>query len=267
MKQPVRAKKQLGQHFLHDRKIAQRIVSALRLEGKDECVLEIGPGTGILTAYLLDNPAINLRAVEIDREAVAYLRQRFPQLDLLEADFLDLDLSDLFTGTFSIIGNFPYNISSPIFFSVLRYRNLIRQVVCMVQLEVAERIAARPGSKTYGILSVLLQTFFEVELLFRVAPGAFQPPPRVQSAVLRLSRNDLAGLPCNEIYFAEVVKRAFNMRRKTLRNALKNLTLPAIENNPDWKRYAGCRAEQLSVNDFIHLTCLMEKHRAGHHSI
>jgi 16S rRNA (adenine1518-N6/adenine1519-N6)-dimethyltransferase len=265
--QPVKAKKWLGQHFLHDRQIAARIVQSLQLHQCPENVLEIGPGTGILTGYLVNNPNINLKAVELDAAAAAYLRQTLPQLYLLEDDFLRLELDNLFSGHFSIIGNFPYNISSPIFFAVLQHRHKVKQVVGMVQREVAERITAMPGSKTYGILSVLLQAFYHAELLFRVAPGAFNPPPKVQSAVVRLTRNARLSLPCNEQLFFIVVKQAFNQRRKTLRNALKSLTLPACFNHPAGQHYASLRAEQLGVEDFIQLTLLIEAYRAGNHAV
>lgn len=265
--QPVKAKKRLGQHFLHDQKTAQRIVQALQLGGDSTCVLEVGPGTGILTGYLLRLPAVQLKAVEIDQEATAYLKKKWPQLDLIEGDFLKLDLNNIFSEPFSIIGNFPYNISSLIFFSVLSARSQVKQVVGMVQREVGERIVAGPGSKTYGILSVLLQTYYRVELLFRVAPGAFVPPPKVQSVVIRLNRNDRVTLPCNENLFFAVVKQAFNTRRKTLRNALKSLILPACEKDPVWQQFSSLRAEQLSVDDFITLTALIEKHRAANSAI
>ncbi len=265
--QPVKAKKQLGQHFLHDRHIAGRIADSLQLHEPPENVLEIGPGTGILTGYLLNNSSIKLKAVELDPEASAYLHRRWPHLDLIQDDFLKVDLNALFSAQFSIIGNLPYNISSPVFFSILRHRQVVKQVVCMVQREVAERIATGPGTKTYGILSVLLQTFYRVELLFRVAPGAFVPPPKVQSAVLRLTRIEGLSLPCNEALYFDVVKQAFGMRRKTLRNALKSITLPAIHNDPAWQQYANKRAEQLSVEDFIKITLTIEQHRAAGHAI
>lgn len=265
--QSVRAKKHLGQHFLHDRNIARRIVDALRISENTEYVLEIGPGTGILTGYLLQKQEIVLRAVELDKESVAYLREHYPQLNLIEGDFLSMKLSGLFPDRFSIIGNLPYNISSPIFFSVLHHREQVKQVVGMVQREVGERLAAGPGSKTYGLLSVLLQTFYQVELLFRVAPGAFIPPPKVQSVVVRLTRNQRATLPCDENLFFTVVKQAFNTRRKTLRNALKSLTLPACEDDSTWHQFSNLRAEQLSVDDFIALTTLIERCRAADRTV
>lgn len=247
----VRPKKYLGQHFLKDRHIAARIVDALQVEGAEEVVLEIGPGTGMLTQYLVERK-MKLLLSEVDRESVAYLRTHYPMLEntVIEGDFLALDLATLGT-RLHIIGNFPYNISSQIFFKVLQHRGQVAQVVCMLQKEVADRIAAGHGSKTYGILSVLLQTFYTVEYLFKVPPGVFFPPPKVMSAVIRLVRNERQQLPCDEKLFFTLVKTGFTMRRKTLRNALKSLNLPASV-------YAlpllDCRAEQLSVEAFIGLT-------------
>lgn len=265
----VRPKKSLGQHFLHDKNIALRIVQSLNLSGKSQNVLEIGPGMGVLTEFLLRNNQINLVAVEIDRDSVAYLRPHYPSLRIAEGDFLEMNINDLFHSPFSIIGNFPYNISSQIFFKILEQRNSVQQTVCMLQKEVADRIASPSGNKTYGILSVLLQAFYRVDYLFKVPPGVFQPPPKVMSAVIRLTRNTRESLPCNEDMFFKVVKQGFNNRRKTLRNALKNLILPAPENrtkevqemmvNPLFDK----RAEQLTVEDFISLTQLIEKNRGG----
>lgn len=251
----VRPKKFLGQHFLHDQRTALRIVNSLKLTNPEEFVLEIGPGMGVLTRYLLEIPSVKLHAVEIDRESVAYLKSHYPRLNLVEGDFLTLNLDSILPRPFSVIGNFPYNISSQIFFKILGHRNIVRQVVCMLQKEVAERIASKHGSKTYGILSVLLQTFYDVEYLFKVSPGVFVPPPGVMSAVIRLTRNGRSKLPCNEDLFFKVVKQSFNTRRKTLRNALKNLNL-AAQSNLDF--FLGKRAEQLSADDFITLTCLIE---------
>jgi 16S rRNA (adenine1518-N6/adenine1519-N6)-dimethyltransferase len=265
----VRPKKSLGQHFLHDKNIALRIVQSLYLSGKSQNVLEIGPGMGVLTEFLLRNDQINLVAVEIDRDSVAYLRTHYPSLRIVEGDFLEMNINDFFHSPFSIIGNFPYNISSQIFFKILEQRNSVQQTVCMLQKEVADRIASPSGNKTYGILSVLLQTFYRVDYLFKVPSGVFQPPPKVMSAVIRLTRNTRESLPCNEDLFFKVVKQGFNNRRKTLRNALKNLILPAPENrtkevqemmvNPLFDK----RAEQLTVEDFISLTQLIEKNRGG----
>lgn len=258
----VRPKKSLGQHFLRDDNIARKIVHSLRVV-PPATVLEVGAGTGILTRHLLKLPGIELFVIEIDRESIAFLREHFPDLGprLIEGDFLRTDLDALIPGPFSIIGNFPYNISSQIFFKVLEHRDRVGEVVGMVQREVAERLAASHGNKTYGILSVLLQTFYHVEVLFKVPPGVFVPPPRVTSAVVRLIRNDRATLECDEKRFVHVVKQAFNNRRKTLRNALKNLNLPAEISSLS---LLDLRAEQLSAEQFIQLTLLMEHRHGGH---
>lgn len=258
----VRPKKFLGQHFLRDQNIAKKIVEALPLDGERQAVLEIGPGMGVLTQYLVLKPNLDLRLVEIDRDSVRYLRKHYPNLDagITQGDFLQMDLTTLFGDKFSIIGNFPYNISSQIFFKVLENRSRVVRLVGMLQKEVADRIAAPPGSKTYGILSVLLQTFYKVENLFKVSPGVFHPPPNVMSAVVRLERNERKELGCDEKLFFQVVKQGFNTRRKTLRNALKNLNLaPGVSTLPLLDK----RAEQLSVEDFIGLTKIIEDSRAG----
>ena len=258
----VRPKKSLGQHFLHDNYIAGQIVEALALGLSRPSVLEIGPGMGMLTKILIKRDNIDLKVIEIDRESVAFLRKNYPSLagKIIEGDFLKTDLSAVFPDKFSIIGNFPYNISSQIFFRILQMHQSIDQVVCMLQKEVADRIASPPGSKTYGILSVLIQAFYKVENLFKVMPGAFIPPPKVVSAVIRLQRNDVVELSCNEKLFVQVVKQAFNTRRKTLRNALKNLNLAAeIAALPLLDK----RAEQLSVKQFEDLTLLIEKSRGA----
>ncbi len=257
----VRPKKFLGQHFLHDKGIAQKIVDALRV-APEATVLEIGPGTGVLTRLLEPQlPALHL--IELDRESIAYLHQHFPRLRMAnqihEGDFLEMDLTR-FAAPLHIIGNFPYNISSQIFFRVLEHRQQVVQTVCMIQKEVADRIASREGNKTYGILSVLLQAFYNIEYLFKVPPGVFTPPPKVQSAVIRLIRNERTALPCNEKLFYRVVKQAFQTRRKTLRNALKNLNLPPSLTAHAWM---DKRAEQLSVENFIELTLLVEQHGAA----
>jgi len=210
--------------------------------------------------YLIDS-SFNLKLVEIDRDSVAYLRLHYPALanSIIEGDFLELNLQDFFDQRFSIIGNFPYNISSQIFFKVLDHRQQVEQVVCMLQKEVADRIAAPHGNKTYGILSVLLQAFYSVEYLFKVPPGVFTPPPKVMSAVIRLTRNRREALSCDEKLFVQVVKQGFNMRRKTLRNALKNLNLAAdVAALPIMDK----RAEQLSVDEFIELTRIIGESRA-----
>ncbi len=245
----VKAKKFLGQHFLTDETIAQRIVDSL--SGRNANVVEIGPGMGVLTKYLLQNPALNLRVVEIDRESVAYLHDHYPTLDVIEGDFLKLNLTTLFHDTFAVIGNFPYNISSQILFRVFECRNEAVEVVGMFQKEVAERVAAGPGSKVYGILSVLLSAFYDIEYLFTVHEHVFNPPPKVKSAVIRLTRNNVTSLECDEKLFVRVVKAGFNQRRKTLRNALRSADLP-IESVDD--QVLARRAEQLSVAEFISLT-------------
>ncbi|MBR5108438.1 MAG: ribosomal RNA small subunit methyltransferase A [Bacteroidales bacterium] len=291
----VRAKKALGQHFLTDQRIAQAIVDALQIPGqagndgngqagndgkKDGNgvmagssghlmdVLEVGPGMGVLTQYLLQREDIDLKLVEIDGESVDYLLTHFPGMQgkLLQADFLSLRLEKIFPERFSVIGNFPYNISSQIFFKVLDYRERIPEVVCMIQKEVAERIAEGPGSKTYGILSVLLQAWYDIEYLFSVGSGCFAPPPKVESAVIRLTRNGRTDLGCDESLFRAVVKTAFGQRRKMMRNPLKPLIAAkaaregwtdeekaAFTANPVFER----RPETLSVEDFIDLTNLL----------
>lgn len=257
MMQPVRPKKALGQHFLTDAGIAQDIVAALRSHGP---VLEVGPGTGVLTQHLLRNPDIQLKVIEIDSESVRYLLEHYPALapGLYEADFLRMDLTKLFPGPFALIGNFPYNISSQIFFKVLDARERIPEVVCMIQKEVAERIAAGPGTKTYGILSVLLQAWYDIEYLFTVGEGAFAPPPKVKSAVIRLVRSNRVTLDCDESLFKQVVKTTFNQRRKTIRNSLKPLlsTLPTL---PAYIPYLDARPEQLSVEEFAELTRSLQR--------
>ena len=218
-------------------------------------LLEIGPGMGVLTKYLINKTNTDFRVIEIDRESVSYLHEHYPSLNIIEGDFLKQDLSSLFHDSYSIIGNFPYNISSQILFRVFEQRNSVSEVVGMFQKEVAERIAAGPGSKTYGILSVLLSAFYDIEYLFTVPEHVFNPPPKVKSAVIRLTRNDTAALPCDESLFVQVVKAGFNQRRKTLRNALhqlnKSLDMVPVE-------YLGKRAEQLSVDDFITITKSIE---------
>jgi 16S rRNA (adenine1518-N6/adenine1519-N6)-dimethyltransferase len=247
----VRAKKHLGQHFLKDENIAAKIADSLSSSARQ--VLEVGPGTGVLTKYLLKKPYEKFVAVEIDRESAAFLRINYPQLGqgLLEKDFLRMDLSEIFEGSFAVIGNFPYNISSQIFFRILENHNQVTEAVGMIQKEVAVRIAASPGKKDFGILSVLLQAWYDIEYLFTVEPGVFVPPPKVQSAVIRLTRNQTTELGCNEKLYLQVVKTAFNQRRKTLHNALKPMGIYDGE-------FAGKRAEQLGVEQFVKLTNDME---------
>ena len=246
--QQVRAKKFLGQHFLTDLSIAQRIADTL---SSAKCpVLEIGPGMGVLTQYLIKNPNIQLTAIEIDRESVAYLREWYPELHLIEGDFLKADLNTIFpTGPFCVIGNYPYNISSQIFFKVLEYRDRIPVCSGMIQKEVALRLAAKPGKKDYGILSVLLQAYYDIEYLFTVGNHVFNPPPKVESAVIRLTRNQRERLDCDEQLFKTVVKTAFNQRRKQMRNSLQQLVgkgNPLLQENIFTKR-----PEQLHVDEFV----------------
>jgi 16S rRNA (adenine1518-N6/adenine1519-N6)-dimethyltransferase len=252
----VRAKKHLGQHFLRDLEVARRIAASLPLDGRTS-VLEIGPGTGVLTQFLLENPDIDLTAVELDSESVVYLHQHFPQLKVVEADFLKMDLKSLFSDKFCVIGNLPYNISSQIFFKMLDNKDQIPCLVGMIQKEVAERMAAKEGNKTYGILSVLMQAYYSIDYLFTVHEHVFDPPPKVKSAVIRLTRNDVSRINCDEKLFKTVVKTAFNQRRKQMRNSLKPLI--AKENpvfaNPIFDK----RPEQLSVDAFIELTNMIEK--------
>lgn len=260
----VRPKKFLGQHFLKDQNIAIKIVESLALTGDCPAVLEIGPGTGVLTQYLLKKN-INLKVAEIDRDSVAYLKENFVQLkdNIIEGDILRLDWPYIFNSNFSVIGNFPYNISSQIFFKILENRNQVDQVVCMLQKEVAERIASREGSKVYGILSVLLQAYYDIQLLFKVPPGVFFPPPKVMSAVISLKRNQTQALACDEKLFVALVKQGFQNRRKTLRNALKRLNLPALASREPASlssmNLLDLRAEQLTVADFVFLTQQIEK--------
>lgn len=255
--QSVRPKKSLGQHFLNDNTIAKRIADTL--DGFPQLpVLEVGPGTGVLTRFLIEKER-DLTVVELDRESVAYLKQNFVDLEhdrIIEADFLQLDLSLLYDDKFCIIGNYPYNISSQIFFKVLDYRDAIPCCTGMIQREVAQRIAADPGSKTYGILSVLLQVWYDVEYLFTVDEDAFTPPPKVKSAVVRLVRNNRIAMDCDEKLFKRVVKTSFNRRRKMLRNSVK----PLIGENTDVLQHPifTKRPEQLSGAQFEELTNMLE---------
>lgn len=252
----VRAKKHLGQHFLHDERIAEKIGNTLSLEGYSK-VLEIGPGMGVLTKYLLKKP-IELTAMDVDSESIAYLQEHYPleNFQIIEADFLKHDLSKQFgESPFAITGNFPYNISSQIVFKALEWRHQIPEFTGMFQKEVAQRICEKEGSKTYGILSVLTQAFYEAEYLFTVKPGVFNPPPKVDSGVLRLKRKADFSLPCSESLFFKVVKTAFQQRRKTLRNSLK--TFQISEKLKEDTIFAQ-RPEQLSVGEFITLTQKME---------
>jgi 16S rRNA (adenine1518-N6/adenine1519-N6)-dimethyltransferase len=250
----VRPKKYLGQHFLVDENIARKIIGCLSA-GTSQ-VLEVGPGKGVLTRHLM--PLFpSLKVIEIDAESVSYLRDAYPGITgaILHEDFLKKDLSSVFPGPFAIIGNFPYNISSQILFHIIDHRDHVTEMVGMFQKEVAERIASPPGSKKYGILSVLAGAFYDIEYLFSVSETVFYPHPRVKSAVIRLTRNSTGHLECDEAFFFRVVKTAFNQRRKTLRNALKNLLGDSASHDPLF----SLRAEQLSIQDFIRLTNLLER--------
>lgn len=251
--QQVRAKKSLGQHFLKDLGVARRIAETAPT-GR---VLEIGPGMGVLTQFLLQNPQIDLTAIELDNESVRYLQEWYPELHLIEGDFLKLNLNELYPdGEFAIIGNYPYNISSQIFFKVLDYKDRIPVCSGMIQKEVAERLASGPGKKAYGILSVLLQAWYDIEYLETVPEYVFAPPPKVKSAVIRMTRNRRQDLGCDEQLFKTVVKTAFNQRRKQMRNSLQQLAgkgNPILEENIFTRR-----PEQLSVDEFINLTNLLQ---------
>lgn len=253
---PVKPKKGLGQHFLTDKNIARKIVNSLSFQHYDK-VLEIGPGMGALTENLISLKDKEARFVEIDPASVEFLENRFPGIShrIISADILTLPFDGIFHEPFAIIGNFPYNISSQIFFKILEYREFIIETVCMIQKEVAVRIASPPGSKDYGILSVFLQAFYSIDLLFSVPPQVFTPPPAVNSAVVRLRRNTTSSLECDEPLFFRVVKTAFNQRRKILRNSLRGLTGNITPASGIWQK----RPEQLGINEFVELTCLIEK--------
>lgn len=249
----VRAKKHLGQHFLTDKNIASKIVESLHPEGKYTQVLEVGPGMGILSDFLLQKTDYQTYLIDIDTESYEFLQKKYPQLQerLINADFLEMDFGSVFDKPFAIIGNFPYNISSQILFKVLDNRQQVVEVVGMFQKEVAERCNAQAGSKEYGILSVFLQAYYKVEYLFTVKAGVFNPPPKVLSAVIRLTRNATAQLNCDENLFWQVVKAGFNQRRKTLRNALSSLINKEAMNTDTM---LDLRAERLTVADFVELT-------------
>jgi 16S rRNA (adenine1518-N6/adenine1519-N6)-dimethyltransferase len=249
----VRAKKHLGQHFLKDESVAKHIVDSS--VDSDTPLLEIGPGMGVLTKFLVSRP--DFYAAEVDEESVVYLEEHYPQLEgrILKGDVLKMDLKEHFAGKFNIIGNLPYNISSQIFFKVLEHKNQVDEVVGMIQKEVAERIAEPPGTKTYGILSVLLQAFYDIEYLFTVHEHVFDPPPRVKSAVIRLRRNSVKELDCDERAFVRVVKMAFGQRRKTLRNSLRELIAERSEISE--MEIFNLRPERLGVEEFVFLTKLL----------
>ncbi len=256
----VRAKKHLGQHFLTDKNIAQKIVNSLQSTNLYNKVLEVGPGMGILSDFLLQKTEYQTYLIDIDTESFLYLQKQYPTLgdNLINDDFLALDFKSVFSAAFAIIGNFPYNISSQILFKILDNYQQVPEVVGMFQKEVAERIVAKPGTKQYGILSVFLQAFYKCEYLFTVKAGVFNPPPKVLSAVIRLSRNEVIELNCNEKLFWQVVKAGFNQRRKTLSNALQSII---AKKNQDEQKVWTLRAEQLSVADFVALTQTITKTR------
>ena len=250
-------KKSLGQHFLKDTATARKITDTLTGNGYGT-VLEIGPGMGILTGYLLEKNFNDFRVIEIDNEAVHYINEHFPELkNVITGDFLSMDIDKYFTDKMAVIGNFPYNISTQIFFKVLKHRDKVVEITGMLQKEVAERICAGPGSKTYGILSVLLQAFYKTEYLFTVPEHVFSPPPKVKSGVIRLIRNDVKNLDCDEALFLRVVKACFNQRRKTLRNSVR----AAFELKRDDYPEFGLRPEQLSVDQFVQLTQWIDENR------
>lgn len=256
----VKAKKHLGQHFLTDKNIAEKIVNSLHSTDKYAQVLEVGPGMGVLSDFLLRKTELEIFMIDIDTESFHYLDKKYPELGprLMNADFLQLNFKEIFPGHLAVIGNFPYNISSQILFKVLENRDQVIEVVGMFQKEVAQRCAEKPGSKEYGILSVFLQAYYKVDYLFSVKPGVFNPPPKVNSAVIRLTRNEVSKLDCDEKLFWQVVKAGFNQRRKTLRNALSSIfNKESMGDDP----MLDLRAERLSVDDFVKLTNLISSTR------
>lgn len=255
--QPVRAKKHLGQHFLKDLSIAEDIVNSLVQTDKYDTVLEIGPGMGVLTQFLIQQKNYTTFPIDVDRESIAFLVEKFPELkgNIIYGDFLKINLNEIVNNKpFAVIGNFPYNISTQILFKVYEYRYQVPEVVGMFQKEVAERVAAKPGNKTYGITSVLLQAYYDVEYLFMVDEHVFDPPPKVKSAVIRLTRNSTEKLDCDEAFFKVVVKTAFNQRRKTMRNSVKAFLNEETKKHPILDK----RPEQLSVDEFVMLTNLLK---------
>ena len=252
----VRAKKFLGQHFLKDKNIAEKIVDSLIFKNLDR-VLEIGPGMGILSKFLLKKD-YNTSFIEIDDESVEYLNKNFPEMEgkIIHQDFLKMDIQRLQNENIAIIGNFPYNISSQILFKLYENRNKVKELVGMFQLEVAKRVISKPGNKVYGILSVLIQAFYHTSEILTLEPEAFDPPPRVKSMVIHLERNDVIELDCDEKLFFRVIKSTFNHRRKTIRNSLKSL----MNRTDVQSEYLGQRPEQLSVEEFINLTNEVKTH-------
>lgn len=261
----VKPKKHLGQHFLTDLSIAERISQQITGHGEAKLLLEIGPGMGVLTDFLLQGK-LELHLIEIDNESIGFLKKKYPEMKdrIVEGDFLQFDIRKKWKEPMVIAGNFPYNISSQIFFKVLENKDLVTEVVCMLQKEVAQRIASPKGSKVYGILSVLLQAWYDIEYIFSVPPGVFHPPPKVTSGVIRLTRNAVNKLNCKEKLFFQVVKAGFGNRRKTLRNSLKSFQLrEEFKSNPMLDK----RAEQLGVEDFVFLTQEIEKGRGTNETV
>ncbi len=256
MSELVKAKKNLGQHFLNDKNIAFNIVDGLLSHSKVEDILEVGPGMGVLTNYLLNASERKIWAAEIDHESILYLQKNYPKLEnrLLEKSFLDLNFKDYFQSELVVIGNFPYNISSQIVFKVLDNKEIIPMLVGMFQKEVAERLSAKPGGKEYGIISVITQAYYQVDYLFTVHEDVFTPPPKVKSGVIRMTRK--SEIPnCNQTLLKTVVKTAFNQRRKKLRNAISSFGI----NDEQLGLFAGKRAEELSLQDFVDLTNLVHE--------
>lgn len=250
----VKPKKHLGQHFLEDMSIAQRIGDSLTLHGDYKRVLEIGPGTGALTQFLLEKDYLT-EVVEVDRESVQFLGMKYPDLKVYDENFLKMDFSKFNGEQIAVVGNFPYNISSQILFKVLEERDTVPEVVGMFQKEVAERIAEGPGSKVYGILSVLLQAYYDIEYLFTVEPEVFNPPPKVKSGVIRLKRNNVQQLDCDEKLFKTIIKATFNQRRKMVRSSIKGLLHGKVIES----EFLTERPEQMSVADFVKLTNTVER--------
>lgn len=256
--QQVKAKKHLGQHFLTDKNISKKIADQYGSHNGCKKVLEIGPGMGAMTHYLLQDETLDVHVMEIDRESVAYLDVNFPQLKgkIIDGDFLKYDVKKIFGDEpFAVVGNFPYNISSQILFRCIDFRDQIPEIMGMFQKEVAERVAEKEGSKVYGIISVLLQTFYDIKYCFTVDEHVFNPPPKVKSGVIRLTRNNRGSLPCDEKLYIRVVKGCFNQRRKMIRNTIK----PFIGERVFESKYLTMRPEQLSVDDFIALTLEIEE--------
>ncbi len=249
----VRPKKQLGQHFLNDESIARRIVESLQLRNEYKTILEVGPGMGVLTKYLLEDKEHELFVIDIDKESIDYLQRHFAGLKgrIIEGDFLQVPLLELKNDSFAIIGNFPYNISSQILFRTLEFKDRVPELVGMFQKEVAERLAAKPRSKAYGILTILIQAVYKVEYLFTVDENVFIPPPKVKSGVVRLTRLERSPITCDPVLFTRLVKAGFNQRRKTLRNALKSFPVA-----PDFSGHVffSQRAEELSIPEWVQLT-------------